>query len=227
MSNPEQSGLQVVALVPMRHHSERVAGKNYLELGGKPLYHHILETLSKCEQVTTIAVDTDSEIIKEGIKESFSEIQIIDRPDDLTPGAVPMNDVLLYDVSEIRSEFYLQTHSTNPFLKAETISKAIRRFSQNYPEHDSLFSVTRLQTRIWDSEARPVNHDPKELLRTQDLPPIYSENSCIYIFDREGFQKRKNRIGNSPLMFEIEGPEAWDIDEEMDFQLAELFMKLA
>ncbi len=36
---------KIVALVPMRHHSVRVPGKNYRPLAGKPLYQHILDTL--------------------------------------------------------------------------------------------------------------------------------------------------------------------------------------
>lgn len=226
MSNPEQSGLQVVALVPMRHHSERVPGKNYRKLGGSPLFHYILHTLGNCAEVSKIVVDTDSEIIKQGLAESFPEVQIIDRPVDLTPGTVPMNAVLLHDVTEVKAEFYLQTHSTNPFLKSATISDAIKSFSKSFPNQDSLFSVTQLHDRLWDAQARPVNHDPNELLRTQDLLPIYSENSCIYIFDRGGFLERKNRIGKTPRMFGIDSLEAWDIDDELDFQLAELLLKV-
>ena len=82
----------------------------------------------------------------------------------------------------MESEFYLQTHSTNPLLTGETLQRAIRTFFDSYPSHDSLFGVTRVQTRFWDTHGRAVNHDPDTLLRTQDLPPLFEENSCIYIF---------------------------------------------
>jgi CMP-N-acetylneuraminic acid synthetase len=91
--------------------------------------------------------------------------------------------------------------------------------------YDSLFGVTRLQTRLWDSLARAVNHNPAILLRTQDLPPIYEENSCLYIFTREILESKHNRIGDRPFMFEIESLEAVDIDEELDFKVAELLYK--
>jgi len=84
-----------------------------------------------------------------------------------------------------------------------------------------LFGVTRLQIRLWDSEGKPINHDPEVLLRTQDLPPIYEENSCIYIFQRETLVERHNRLGYHPLMFDIPAVEAWDIDEKLDFVVAE------
>ena len=95
---------------------------------------------------------------------------------------------------------------------------------QSYPEYDSLFGVTRLQTRLWDELGRAVNHNPAVLLRTQDLPPIYEENSCIYLFTRETLLTRRNRLGERPLMFEIDAREATDIDVELDFVIAETLM---
>ena len=62
-------------------------------------------------------------------------------------------------------------------------------------------------------------------LQTQDLPPVYEENSCIYLFTAENLKRRGNRIGENPLMFEIPVEEALDIDEESDFQIADLLMK--
>ena len=67
-----------------------------------------------------------------------------------------------------------------------------------------------------------MNHDPNQLLRTQDLAPIYEENSCIYIFNRATLEERRNRIGYHPLLFEIDRIESWDIDDEQDFRIAEL-----
>ncbi len=132
-----------------------------------------------------------------------------------------MNDVLLNSVNQIEADYYLQTHSTNPVLQSETINRAVQEFLDNYPMYDSLFGVTRLQTRLWDGLARAVNHNPAILLRTQDLPPIYEENSCLYIFTREILESKHNRIGDRPLMFEIDRLEAVDIDEELDFRMAE------
>ncbi|MCJ7708570.1 MAG: hypothetical protein MUO38_13255 [Anaerolineales bacterium] len=62
-------------------------------------------------------------------------------------------------------------------------------------------------------------------MRTQDLTPVYEENSCIYIFDRQGMQARRNRLGKRPYLFPMESKEAWDIDEEIDFQIAEFLMR--
>jgi len=214
----------IVALVPMRHHSQRVPGKNYRSLAGKPLFHHIIISLLTCPEITQVVVDTDSPTIISDLQEHFPQVTILERPERLRADDVATNEVLIYDISQVQADCYLQTHSTNPLLRPETISKAVQTFISNYPVYDSLFSVTRMQTRLWDQQGKAINHDPAILLQTQDLPPVYEENSCLYIFKHQTLLGRRNRLGERPMMFEIDPPEAWDIDEELDFQIVELLM---
>jgi CMP-N-acetylneuraminic acid synthetase len=135
-----------------------------------------------------------------------------------------MNDILIYDTGQVQADFYLQTHSTNPLLKPETVARAIKSFLAGYPADDSLFSVTRLQTRLYDQHGRAINHDPAILIQTQDLPPIFEENSCLYLFSRENLIKWHHRVGERPMMFEIDADEAWDIDEELDFEICDFLL---
>ena len=215
---------KIVALVPMRHESERVPGKNYRPLAGKPLYQYILSTLLSCPEISIVVVDTDSPTIMTGLSEFFPQVIVLERPKDLRGGNVPMNEVLLHDVEQVEADFYLQTHSTNPLLQPKTISSAIHCLMEKYPTYDSLFSVTRLYTRLYDFLGRAVNHNQSVLLRTQDLPPIYEENSCLYFFTRETLVRRRNRLGERPYMFEIDAQEAWDIDDELDFSIVEFLI---
>lgn len=212
---------RIAALIPMRHSSERVSGKNYRPFVGQPLYHHIVKNLLDSPLINEVVIDTDSPVIMKETTKLFPKVHLIERPQHLRGGSIPMNDVLLNCVNQVKADFYLQTHSTNPLVRSETITNAIQTLIDNYPMHDSLFSVTRLQTRLWDNLARAINHNPAILLRTQDLPPIYEENSCIYIFSKDILETKHNRIGERPLMFEIDRNEAWDIDEELDFRIAE------
>ncbi len=215
---------KIVALVPMRHDSKRVPGKNYRPMLGKPLYAHILDTLLACPEISTVVVDTDSPVILEGLARDYPGVQALLRPEALRADTIPTNEILIHDTAQVPADLYLQTHSTNPLLRSETVSQAIAILRQSYPEYDSLFGVTRLQTRLWDQLGRAINHNPDILLRTQDLPPVYEENSCLYLFTRETLLARRNRLGERPLMFEIEAAEAWDIDEEIDFTVAEIML---
>ena len=215
---------QFAALVPMRHHSQRVPGKNYRLLAGRPLFHYIIGTLLKVPEIDRVVVDTDSEPVMESLRHTFPEVKIINRPERLRADDIAMNEILKHDTSQVEAGFYLQTHSTNPLLRPETISSAIQTYLANSATCDSLFSVTRLQTRLYDRFGGAINHDPSVLIQTQDLPPVYEENSCLYLFTRENLLKRNHRIGEHPFMFEIDADEAWDIDEELDFAVCEFLM---
>jgi CMP-N-acetylneuraminic acid synthetase len=204
----------------MRHNSERVPGKNYRPLAGIPLYHHVVRALGSVPEIDLTVIDTDSDFITDDCAENFPHVQVLLRPKHLRDGAIAMNDVLLNTLDQVEADVVLQTHSTNPFLKADTVSAALKLFIAPGREFDSIFSVTRLQARLWDADTKPVNHDPSVLLRTQDLAPLFIENSCFFIFTPGLLRERGNRIGARPLMFEMGSLEAVDIDTEEDFSLA-------
>ncbi len=220
-----KSNFTIAALLPMRHSSERVPGKNYRNFAGKPLFFHVTESLLQCSLVSQVVIDTDSPTVIELCKKNFPQVRILERPEHLRDGNIPMNDVLLNAIDQVPADFYLQTHSTNPILTPETIQKGIETFYKIYPMYDSLFTVTRKQVRFWDSLARPINHNQNILLRTQDLPPVYEENSCLYLFSKDIIQRKHNRIGDRPYLFEMPEIEAQDIDVELNFLMAEFLFK--
>lgn len=217
----------ITALLPMKGHSERIKDKNIRPFNEKPLFLHILETLHNTPQITKIIINTDSEVIATMATE-YTKVTIHKRPKELCGDFVSMNNILAYDIAQVNETHFLQTHSTNPLLRSETIEKAVNKYFDNLKiDKDSLFSVTRHQARFYSSEENAINHNPIELIRTQDLPPIYEENSNLYIFSKDSFKKADNkRIGNRPLLFEINKLEAVDIDEHEDFLLAEAIQKL-
>ena len=213
---------KISAIVPMRANSERVKDKNVRLFNGVPLYHYIMNTLIDCKIFENVIIDTNVEEIKVEAPQEFPLVKIIDRPEKLTAGEESMNNVLHNSLQQIDSEFVLQTHSTNPLLEKNTILEAIKVFYACYPDYDSLFSVTITQGRFWNHESKPINHNLGELIRTQDLEPMYFENSSIYIFNRIKFLKIKNRIGSNPKMFEMSKIGSFDIDDMDDFYIAEL-----
>lgn len=216
--------MTIAAIVPMRHESERVRGKNWRELAGRPLYAYILATLLECSEVDEVIVDTDSPVIRAGVEEQYPTVRLVERPEKLRGGHVPMNDVLLNDLTATDADLILQTHCTNPLLRAATISAALRTFLDAKGLYDSLFSVTEVRKRFWVDAQTPLNHDPDVLLRTQDLPPLYEENSCFYLFERATLASSGSRIGSRPLIFPINAAEAFDIDEEADWELVEMIV---
>ncbi len=219
--------MKIKALLPMKGNSERVPNKNMRDFDGAPLYHAIIKSLLASKYIENVVINTDSEIIENDAKSNFGDkIIIIDRPKEIQGDFVSMNDIINYDLSQLDGEYFLQTHSTNPLLRSETIDKAIEKFFEGIEKFDSIFGVTKVQTRFYDKDAKALNHNPKELLRTQDLEPMYEENSNFYIFSKDSFHNANNkRIGINPQIFEVNKLEAVDIDEPEDFIMAELLYK--
>ena len=219
--------MKLTALLPMKGTSERVPNKNMRNFDGKPLYHAIMNSLLASKYIDKVVINTDSEIIADDTKKNFGDrVVIIDRLVEIQGGDVSVNVIIDYDLNQLDGEHFLQTHSTNPLLRVETIDKAIEKYFDGLEKFDSLFGVTKVQTRFYDKDANPINHNPEELLRTQDLEPLYEENSNFYIFSKKSFEKAgKKRIGLKPQIFEVNKLEAVDIDEPEDFILAELLYK--
>ena len=214
---------RIVALCPMKHESKRVPNKNHREFyDGKPIFHFVIAALQASKYITKILVDTDSAVITKYIQEMFPDVCVIARPEELLNDP-PMTEILMYDTSVEPADFYFQTHATNPFLKTSSVDAAIEQFLSSGKVYDSVFSVNRWQTRLYDQTGRAINHNPNILIRTQDLPPVYEENSCMYVFSREVLAARHSRIGMRPLMFEMtDTTESVDIDTMEEWNLAQI-----
>lgn len=221
----DKKDYKLVALLPMKAHSERVSGKNFRVFAGKPLFKWILDTLLEVPEIEKIIINTDARAIlrSHGLDDS-SRVIIRDRREEICGDHVSMNSIIEDDLSDVSSEAYLMTHTTNPLLSKATISSAIAAYTKGLAEEkDSLFSVNRWQTRFYRGDASPVNHDPDKLLPTQKLEPWYEENSNLYLFSNESFKENKARIGASPVLFETPPLESADIDDPTGWTQAEIF----
>ncbi|MCI0504634.1 MAG: acylneuraminate cytidylyltransferase family protein [Gammaproteobacteria bacterium] len=207
----------------MKAHSERVKGKNFRDFSGKPLFRWILDTLLSVDEIDLVVINTDArQILAEHGLVAANKVLIRDRKPDICGDLVSMNRVLADDVANIVADIYLMTHTTNPLLSADTIRGALNAFlqAQTAGKADSLFTVDKIQTRFYRVDGTPVNHDPENLVRTQDLEPWYEENSNLYIFTRDSFAKTNARIGKQPMMYETPRLESIDIDDQYDWDLA-------
>jgi len=216
---------RVVALLPMKAHSERVKGKNFRVFNGKPLFRWILDTLASVDEIDQVIINTDARSIlaDNGLVDS-GKVLIRDRKPEICGDMVSMNLVLADDVANVPADVYVMTHTTNPLLGAGTIRGALHRFEEASAAGvaDSLFTVNRFQTRFYREDGSAVNHDPDNLVRTQDLEPWYEENSNLYIFTAGSFAATRARIGRKPVMFETPRLESFDIDDQTGWDMAEL-----
>ena len=217
----------MIALLPIKEHSERIPNKSFKTIDNKPLFSFVIDTLLSSNFISKVAINTDSQKIISEVKKLYpsNSIEFINRPKELIGDFVPMNDIIKYDISQFENNSFIQTHITNPLLKTKTIDKAISFYKNN--TYDSIVSVNEHKSRFYDSKHNPINHDgSSNILRTQDLEPLYEENSCFYIFSKDSFTKNgNNRIGNKPFYFTINKLESIDIVYYEDLQLARALYK--
>src|SRR5690606_3045552 len=212
---------KTVALLPMKANSERVKGKNFKPLADKPLFQWILDSLLAIEEIDLVVINTDAkDILAENGLRECGRVQIRERKPELCGDFVSMNSILADDIENVPADTYLMTHTTNPLLSASTIKDALACFNKNRENNDSLFTVNKVQTRFYREDMSPVNHDPDNLVRTQDLEPWFEENSCLYIFSKESFASTRARIGQRPMMYVTPALESVDIDEPEDWEMA-------
>ncbi len=219
---------KIVALLPMKANSERVPGKNFKDLNGKPLFRWVLDTLLSVDIIDSVIINTDArDILSTYGLESSERVLIRDRRQEICGDDVSMNKVIGDDIAAIDSDVYLMTHTTNPMLSRSTIVDALSKFSESLStgEHDSLFSVDKIQTRFYKKDGTPINHNPDKLIKTQDLEPWFEENSNLYLFTKESFESTQARIGKKPFLFETPKGESVDIDTPDDWEIARKLQK--
>ncbi|WP_349408711.1 acylneuraminate cytidylyltransferase family protein [Pseudalkalibacillus sp. SCS-8] len=209
---------RVVAFVPIKLNSQRLPKKNILQLNGKPLCWHILNTLTKVESIDQVYVYCSDELIKNYIP---NKVKFLKRDSRLDGDLIKGYDIYESFINEVESDIYVLAHTTSPFIKSTTINSALKKVLQG--ENDSAFSALKTQTFAWYRN-KPINYDLNDVPRTQDLEPVFIETSAFFIFEKDIFTTHRRRIGFSPYIQEVNNIEAVDIDTKEDYELA---LKLA
>lgn len=208
--------MKTVAVVPMKLNNRRLPQKNIKAFtNGEPLCRYILSTLLKVEGIDEVYVYCSDEVIKNYIPEG---VKYLKRSASLDLDTTKMNEVLECFARDVPADVYVMTHTTAPFISAESISKGLRAVLSG--DHDSSFAVKKLQDFLW-KDGKPFNYQLDNIPRTQDLPPLYEETSGFYIYRSEIITDMHRRIGNTPYLVEVGEIEAIDIDEPEDFEIAD------
>ncbi len=219
---------KVAALLPLKAHSSRVQGKNFKEFCGKPLFRWVFDKLLSISEIELIVINTDARslLLQHGLEES-DRVMIRDRSEEICGDEISMNKIINDDVKNVPADIYIMTHTTNPLLSKNTILNALKTFQKNIKENkaDSLFTVNKIQTRFYDKNGKAINHDPKNLIPTQNLETWYEENSNLYIFTEGSFKETKARIGQQPSMYVSPLIESIDIDTPQDWDKGVLITK--
>lgn len=210
---------KIAGFVTIKMNSIRLPSKNILDLGGHPLCSYILTTLSSVPRLSSVSVFCSTEDIMKYVPEN---VGLVLRDTALDGNQVKGLELFRSFAKAVEAEYYLLAHTTSPFTTTESINAAIDTIAAG--EFDSAFTAQTLQTYGWLNNT-PINYDPRDMARTQDIEPIVVETSGIYLFSRSMILDQHRRIGDKPYIIGTDYPECIDIDTLDDFRLAEKFME--
>ena len=219
-----------------RKGSERVKNKNIRLLGNKPLISHTIDTALKINNIQNIIVSSNDPMVKE-IVQDYKNVIYIDRPDEISTSISKDIEYLLHILEKQDQDIFVKLTPTSPFREVKFIESAIRDFLRD-PTFDSARAVALCKDhpgKMWTIE----NHNLKEL-RTdldyeasspmhagqyQDLPKVYVQTSSLEIARTASVRRYKTREGKKIMPIICQGINAFAIDYELDFYVAEEYLK--
>lgn len=210
--------MKIVAFVPIKLNSQRLPGKNLLQIEGKPMCYHICRTLLDVKGLDEIYIYCSDKSIVEYVPNGTIFLK---RDTCLDGDSVKGKEIYEHFVSEVDADIYILAHATSPFIKTESIENALNKVMDG--EFDSAFSAEKKQTFCW-YQGCPINYELTDVPRTQDMEPVWVETSAFYIFRKEIFTKYGRRIGFRPYIQETVGMETIDIDTKADYDMALLMV---
>lgn len=215
--------LKTIAFVPVKLNNQRTPGKNTKQFDdGEALITVFLKTLVQVERLDEIYVFCSSPKVVDYL---IPGVQYLERPTFLDTQEATPQQIIAEFMKKIDADIYAVCHCTSPFVTAEHMQNCIHAVKSG--KYDSAFTAERIQRLLWTSHNMPLNFDPTNVPRTQDLEPIYSEVSAMYVFTKEVFEETHRRIGFNPYIQEVSGVECMDIDYPADFEIANaIYMKI-
>lgn len=207
--------MKIVSFIPIKLNNQRLPGKNTMLLNGYPTCKYIFDTINQINCIDEKYVYCSDESIKQYMPQ---DLRFLKRDKYLDGFHVKGLEIIEHFVRDVDADIYILTHVTQPFTKKESIENALEKVISG--EYDSAFSAVALQDYMW-MDHKPLNYNVKDIVRTQDLKPIYMETGAFFIFRKEVFTQLGQRIGEKPYIYKIDQFEAVDIDTLEDFKFAE------
>ena len=213
--------MKTVALIPIKMNNERTPGKNTKQFDdGTPLMYMIQKSLLACKEVDEIYVYCSKTEIQDYI---LPGVKYLKRDEKYDTASADVYDMFRTFSLEIPADVYVLAHATAPFQKSTSIDKGVKAVKEG--GYDSAIAVTAMQEFIWEDN-KPVNYDTLKIPRTQDLKKLYVETTGMYIFTQNVIRNRRSRIGEHPYLLEMSKIEATDINNPVDFEIANaIYMK--
>ena len=223
------NGKTFLAIIPARGGSKRLPRKNVLDLAGKPLIAWTIEAGLKSKYIDKVIVSSDDDKILDIAEQYGSET--IKRPNELASDISTSFDAIKHTINNLEKyDYTLLLQPTSPLRTAEQIDKAIELLHEK--SADAVVSVCEMDhSPLWantlpeDGNMRHFIKDELKNKRSQDLETYYRLNGAIYICDTDELLGAKSFLLDENIFaYKMNRESSVDIDEEIDFKIAEMFM---
>ena len=215
---------KIVAIIPIRKNSQRVKNKNFKNFyKGKSLLEIKVKQLKKVSEIDEIVISSDS-IKAEQIAKKY-QVSFHKREKYYASSECSGSDFFHNLAASVKGQYLIYCPCTSPLIKVNTYKRFIKKFLKSKNKFDSLNTVATLSTFIWKGN-KSLNYNSLKAPNSQNLPKNYFELTFgINIISREKMIKFKNIVGNKPNFMILDKLESTDIDDEIDFFIAQALYK--
>lgn len=219
-----------LAIIPARGGSKRLPRKNVLDLCGKPLIAYTVEAALKSKYIDKVVVSSDDEEILQISKKFGAET--IKRPDILASDTATTFDAIKHSIENLEKyEYIVLLQPTSPLRNSKHINESIEFLEEK--KASAVVSVCEMEhSPLWSNtldDTLSMNDFLKDEVlnkRSQDLEKYYRLNGAIYICKTELLLKEKSFfLKENIFAYIMDRKSSVDIDEEIDFKMAEFFLK--
>lgn len=212
--------MKVVAFLPVKSTSSRICNKNTKYLNGKPLFLYTLQKLCECDFIDDVYLDSDSDdILNYADYLSYKKLK---RDEQYSTNKTDGNKLLEQEIEKVDADIYIQILCTSPFIKKETIKKAIDILKENI-QYDSVVLVNNSKQYTWKNNI--PQYDIDNIPNSIDLDTNTIECMALYVIRKDTFLKNRRRIGDNPYLLQCEPIESIDINYPEEFKLADIICK--
>ncbi|MDC7170574.1 acylneuraminate cytidylyltransferase family protein [Phocaeicola dorei] len=217
--------MKITAVIPIRSGSQRVKDKNLRAFADTNLMELKIKNLLQVPELTSIVVNTNSELAIEIVNKSYRGVTTHRREEYYASSQCSGSEFFRHLGEVTDTDLFVYCPCTSPFIKPETVSQCINQFIST-SDYDCLATVSSVKEFLW-LDGDPMNYDPAHAPNSQDLPDVVALNFGVTVVRKEDLIKNSNIIGKNPQFVKTSDIESIDIDTPLDFYIAEqLYKKL-
>lgn len=217
--------IKLATVTPLKANSERVQGKNFKVLAGKPLYMWVTEKMLEIQKHNRFDFESTHHIYCDYATWHMLYPEVTENCiwlEEKEAGSATESNIFFREIAdklEDKYDYIMYANATSPFVKMDTYYDCIDAIKHS--QYDSALTAIQIQGRVWDHYAHSINHDPATCPRTQSQDPVWIESDGLWVVKKYLIADYHRRVGFMPKFVPVDQFEQIDINVPRDFEIAE------